>query len=133
MLKPALLVIALGSSIAAADPTPTSVTAESLREQAIRVATERVAVQSHAELDISLAPYQIKRLTAGGRVGKLEGGAAAATFVGEMILAFGGSPLAALGALATGATLDAAAADAEASTPPTPSAKLKPRPKHTLR
>lgn len=47
-----------------------------------------------------------------GRAGTLHAGAMTATFVGEMLLGLGASPFAALGALAVGATLDAAASDA---------------------
>jgi hypothetical protein len=47
-----------------------------------------------------------------GRAAALHGGSMAATFLGELLLATD-SPLAGVGALVTGATLDAAAADAD--------------------
>lgn len=47
-----------------------------------------------------------------GRAGKLHAAAMTATFVGEMLLGLGASPFAAVGALAVGATLDAASSDA---------------------
>ncbi|MBA3452815.1 MAG: hypothetical protein H0T42_06980 [Deltaproteobacteria bacterium] len=47
-----------------------------------------------------------------GRAGNLHAAAMGATFVGEMLLGLGASPFAAIGALAVGATLDAAASDA---------------------
>jgi hypothetical protein len=47
-----------------------------------------------------------------GRAGNLHAAAMTATFVGEMLLGLGASPFAAVGALAVGATLDAAASDA---------------------
>jgi hypothetical protein len=46
------------------------------------------------------------------RAASLHGGSMLATFVGEILL-YSGSPLAGVAAMATGATLDAAAADAD--------------------
>ncbi len=47
-----------------------------------------------------------------GRAGSLHTGSVVATFVGELLIA-SGSPLAGVGAMVTGVTLDAAAADAD--------------------
>lgn len=104
----------LSSGIPLADPPPTRVV-KSLRDEAARVAADRAEAWNMPGADLGLEQHwDIGRWTRTGRAAKLHNRAAAATFIGEMILGLGGSPIAALGAFATGATLDAAAADAEA-------------------
>jgi hypothetical protein len=133
-----LVSLLIGTAIAAADPgavplpdpPPPRRAVRSLREEATRVATELVDVHSSRDPDLLLMPWRIERWSADGRAGQLEGGAAAATLVGELILGLGGAPIAALAAAAAGATLDVAAADAEAASEPAPVAK--PRVKHRL-
>ena len=134
-----LLMALLGTTVASADPDATPLPDPplrvrlpvSLRAEATRVASDMVAGQSRADPDLLLTPWRIDRWSANGRAAKLEAGAAAATLVGEMALGLGGSPIAALGAFAASATLDAAAADVEAASPRP--AKTKPKPKHRLR
>src|SRR5579862_1238461 len=96
----------LGTGVVLADP-PEPRQVLSLRDEATRVATELVNTQSRTEPEVAM--WRIGRWTATGRAAHLEGGAAAAVFVGEMILALGGSKVAAAAALAASATLDAAA------------------------
>ncbi|CAN5910908.1 hypothetical protein BH11MYX3_BH11MYX3_14870 [soil metagenome] len=134
-----LLMALLGATTASADPSATPLPDPpvrvrqpvSLRSEATRVAIDMAAVQSRSDPDLLLVPWQIRRWSANGRAAKLQAGAATATFVGEMALGLGGSPLAALGAFAAGATLDAASADVEAASPPR--TKAKPKLKHRLR
>jgi hypothetical protein len=123
-MKLTALVLLLGTGVALADP-PEPRQVLSLREEATRVATELVGTESRT--DPQVAMWRIGRFTATGRAAHLEGGAAAAVFVGEMILALGGSKVAAAGALAAAATLDAAAGEIEAEHQPKPK-----RVKHTL-
>ncbi len=134
-----LLLTLLGTTTASADPAATPLPDPpvrarqpvSLRAEATRVATDMAAVQSRSDPDLLIAPWQMGRWSANGRAAKLEAGAAAATFAGELALGLGGSPIAALGAFVAGATLDAAAADVEAESPPRTMTKRKP--KHRLR
>jgi len=115
-----------------ADPPAKRSAPRSLRDDAKRVAADLAAGgPASRDPDLLLMPWQIGRWSADGRAGKLEAAAGAATLVGEAALGFGGSPIAAFAAFVAGATLDAAAADAEAASPP-PTRKPK-RIKHTLR
>ncbi len=86
---------------------------KSLREQGARI----VATMEEGERFpmvtplISLDGTQDFGWSPRGRAASLNAGAMTATFIGEMLLDLGASPFAALGALAVGATLDAAASD----------------------
>ena len=117
------------------DPPPRKPEAKSLRDEAVRVATELAAVQSRRDPELLLEPWPYQRWLTNGRAAKLQAAAAGATFVGEAVLGLGGSPIAALAAFAAGATFEAAATEAEAlaiSAEPAP----KPKPKkirHRLR
>ncbi len=134
-----MVLVVLGTSFAAADPLWTPLPdlpakkpeAKSLRDEALRVATELAAVESRRDPEQLLQPWAYQRWFTSAKAGRLEAGAAAATFVGEAVMGLDGSPLAAIGAFAAAITLDAAAADVEAATPPPK--KSKPRPKHRLR
>lgn len=133
----------LGAAVASADPTPQVQVLpdpppklkqpRSLRDEATRVATDLVAGEQDVRRDPDLlfTPWAFGRWSANGKAGKLEAGAALATFVGEATLGLGGSPIAALGAFAAAVTLDSAAADVEAASP-APVKKQK-RIKHKLR
>lgn len=114
------------------DPPPRLAPPHSLRDEATRVATDMVAGgQTNRDPDLLLMPWSIGRWSGNGRAAKLEAGAAGATLAGEVMAGFDGSPLAVLGLFAAGATLDAAAADVEAASPPK-APKRKPI-KHRLR
>lgn len=114
------------------DPPPKKPEVKSLRDEAVRVATELAAVESRRDPEQLLEPWPYHRWFRSSRAAKLEAGAAGATFLGEAVLGLGGSPIAALAAFAAGATMDAAAADAEAASPPPPAKKAK-KPRHRLR
>jgi hypothetical protein len=99
-------------------PTPTQV--PSLRLEAVRIANERASADWRYP-----EPGPLVGLDGGAwfygagyyrprsaRSAALHGGSIAATMVGEILIATG-SPLAGVGALVTGATLDAAGADAD--------------------
>jgi hypothetical protein len=103
--------------------TPTPTLAPSLRIESARVAAERYANDWRYP-----EPGAIVGVDSGGwflghshyrprsaRSAALHAGSIGATLLGEVLLSTG-SPLAGLGALATGATLDAAAADVERDT-----------------
>ncbi len=116
------LVLVAGTSLAAADPAGTVVGAPgprkievvSFRDQATAIATELVNVQSNSDPELLVSMWSVSRWTRSGKATKLRAGAAGATLLGEALLAFDGSPLAALGAFAGAATLDAAANDIDA-------------------
>lgn len=134
----AMVLVVVGTSFAAADPAgtplpdlpPKKPEPKSLRDEAVRVATELAAVESRRDPDLLLQPWVYGRWFQNGKAGNLAAGAAAATLVGEAALGFDASPFAVIGAFAAAITLDAAAADVEAATPP--KKKPKPRPKHRL-
>jgi hypothetical protein len=119
-MKAIALVLTLGLVTAAhADPVLTRASdppkpVKSLREEGARI----VATMEEGERFPMVAPLLTLdgRDTFGwsprGRAGTLHAGAMTATFIGEMLLGLGASPFAAVGALAVGATLDAAASDA---------------------
>ena len=148
MIHRLAMVLLATTTVAAADPAPTSVPAivppvlmdpppkppvpRSLREDAKRVAADLAAGgPASRDPDLLLMPWRLGRWSADGRANKLDAAAGAATLVGEATLGLGGSPLAAFAAFAAAVTLDAAAADAEAASEPrTPKKK---RIKHTLR
>lgn len=115
------------------DPPPKKPQVKSLRDEAVRVATELAAVESRRDPEQLLEPWPYHRWFTSAKAGKLEAAAAGATFVGEAVLGLGGSPIAAFAAFAAGATLDAAAADAEAASPPPPPKKKVKQPRHRLR
>lgn len=100
------------------DPTPVAV--PSLRLEAARVAHEHYDGQWRYPEPGALGGVDGTGIFFGhghyrprsSRSAKLHAGAIGATLLGEILLATD-SPLAGLGALATGATLDAAAADAD--------------------
>ena len=135
----AMVLVVFGTSLAAADPVwtalpdppPKKPEAKSLRDEAVRVATELAAVESRRDPDLLLQPWAYGRWFQSGKAGNLAAGAAAATLVGEAAMAFDASPFAVIGAFAAAITLDSAASDVEAATPPPK--KSKPRPKHRLR
>ena len=135
----ALVIIVMTAGAAAADPstdpivtptftlqtamfvekTPTPI--PSLRIEAARVAEERFAEQWRYPEPGTLGGYDGTGIYFGGdgryrprsrRAAALNGGAMGATLLGEILLATG-SPLAGIGAMAAGATMDAAAADAD--------------------
>lgn len=116
------------------DPPPKKPQAKSLRDEAVRVATELAAVESRRDPEQLLEPWPYQRWFRTGRGAKLEAAAAGATFIGEAALGLGGSPLAALAAFAAGATFDAAAADVEASDAASePAQKPKKKIRHRMR
>jgi len=100
------------------EPTPTVV--PSLRLEAARVAQERYDGQWRYPEPGELVGFDGTGIFFGHghyrprsrRAAALHAGSVGATLLGEILLATG-SPLAGLGALATGATLDAAAADSD--------------------
>lgn len=112
------------------DPPPKRRQAKSLRDEAVRVATELAAVESRRDPEQLLEPWPYHRWFHSGKAAKLEAAAAGATFLGEAVLGLEGSPIAALGAFAAAAVFDSAAADVEAATPP-PARKQK-KPRHRL-
>lgn len=116
------LVLVAGTSGAAADPAgtvvgapgPRKIEAISFRDQASAIATELVNVQSNSDPELLVSMWSVNRWTRSGKATKLRAAAAGATLLGEALLAFDRSPLAALGAFAGAATLDAAANDIDA-------------------
>ena len=101
------------------EKTPSPV--PSLRIEAARLAQERYDAQWRYPEPGTLGGYDGTGIFFGGdgryrprsrRAAALNAGAMGATLLGEVLLSTG-SPLAGLGALAAGATLDAAAADAD--------------------
>ena len=135
-----LVALALASGVAAADPAadpvpvptftlqttmfdavPPPPPAPSLRIAAARLAEERFAEQWRYPEPGTLGGYDGTGIYFGGdgryqprsrRAASLHAGAIGATLLGEILLSLD-SPLAGVGALAAGATLDAAAADAD--------------------
>jgi hypothetical protein len=102
------------------EPTPPPVV-PSLRVEAARLAQERWEEQWRYPAPGELGGYDGTGIFFGhghyrprsSRSAKLHAGAVGATLLGEILLGTG-SPLAGVGALATGAVLDGAAADADA-------------------
>jgi len=101
------------------DPPPPAV--KSLRLEALRIAGERTAadwrypepepiVGFRTDGSFFMGYPQYRPRTA--RSAALSGGAAASTLIGEILLG-SGLPIAGVGAMVTGATLDAAAADVD--------------------
>ncbi len=116
------------------DPPPKKPQPKSLRDEAVRVATELSAVESRRDPDLLLEPWAYQRWFLSGRASKLEAAAAGATFVGEAVLGLDGSPIAAFAAFAAAATFDAAASDAEAAAQAEkPADKPKKKIRHRLR
>jgi len=116
------------------DPPPKRPQVKSLREEAVRVATELAAVESRRDPELLLEPWPYQRWFTSSRAANLDAAAAGATFVGEAVLGLGGSPLAAFAAFAAGATFEAAAADAEAAAVAAePAQKPKKKIRHRLR
>lgn len=119
-MKVIALVLALGLAAAAhADPAATPLSdppkpIPSLRAEGARI----IAVMAEGDRfpmvnpTVTLDGTEDFGWSPSGRAGKLHAGAMAATFIGEMLLGLGASPFAAVGALVTGATLDAASSDA---------------------
>ena len=113
------------------DPPPRKPEPKSLRDEAVRVATELAAVQSRRDPENLLEPWPYHRWFHNSKAAKLEAAAAGATFVGEAVLGLDGSPIAALGAFAAAVVFDSAAADVEAANPP-PNKKKAKKPRHRL-
>lgn len=138
-----LCFLLLGTSVASADPTatvtvagepaPKKIESISLHEQATRIATELVNVESNTDPDMLVTMYDMDRWSLSSKAGKLDLGASLATLAGEATLGLGGSPLAALAAFAGAITLDSAARDVEASDANIRAAKKQKRIKHKMR
>src|SRR5665647_3170361 len=120
-MKAIALVVTLGlATTAHADPSMTAASdppkpLKSMRAEGARIVAtmeegERFPVVTPL---ISLDGTQDFGWSPRGRAAKLNAASMTATFIGEMLLGLGASPFAAVGALAAGATLDAAAADAD--------------------
>ena len=119
-MKALALVLTLGlGTVAHADPGATPLSdppkpIRSLRAEGARI----IAVMEEGERFPMIEPLVSYDGTVDfgwsprGRAGKLHAASMISTFVGEILLGAGGSPFAAVGALVTGATLDAAASDA---------------------
>ena len=116
-------------------PTPTP-QVPSLRLEAARVANEHFADTWRYPEPGDLGGYDgswyfgnSRYHPRSRRAAALAGGAAGATLLGEILLGTG-SPLAGVGALVTGATLDAAAADVDNATEAQQAAPKKKKKKH---
>lgn len=120
-MKAIALVVTLGlATTAYADPSISRATdppkpIKSLREEGARI----IAVMAEGDRFPMVSPIISLDGTEDfgwrprGRAAALNAGAMGATMVGEILLGLGASPFAAVGALLAGATLDAAAQDAD--------------------
>lgn len=119
--KATALALVVGTSVAIADPTvvgapgPRKIEAITFRDQATAIATELVNVESNTDPELLVTMWRLDPWTQPGRSDQLRAFAAAATILGEALLSAEASPLAALGAFAGAATLDAAANDLDAA------------------